>query len=369
MHVRSQVPLAPLTTLGVGGAAESLIEVTELDHVSAAFDQIRRRGIRPLVLGSGSNVLVADTGCPGVVLRMATHGVGLHREPDGESVLVTVEAGHQLQDLVELTIAEGLTGMETLIGIPGTVGATPVQNVGAYGQEVADTLVRVEAWDWETDRLVRLSAAACGLGHRTSIFKRSTRWTLVRAVFRLHRSRLSTPITYGMVAERLGIAKGQRVPLAEAAAAVLAVRRSKGMVLTPGDPDDRSAGSVFLSPAIDADLAQRLRAGHAPVNEFPDGSIRVSASWLIKEAGFSLGQRVADGVRLSSRHYTLVTENGATAAAFAAGAERLALEVEKVTGVRLTPEPDLFGDEPVYTRLVEAMQVQRPSNTAAYAAG
>ncbi|MEV4555706.1 UDP-N-acetylmuramate dehydrogenase [Kitasatospora sp. NPDC049285] len=368
MHVRSQVPLAPLTTLGIGGAAESLIEVTESDHVPAAIDYLRGLGIRPLVLGSGSNVLAADTGCSGVVLRMATRGVALQPQPDGQSVLATVEAGHPLQDLVELTIAEGLTGMETLIGIPGTVGATPVQNVGAYGQEVADTLVSVEAWDWETNRPVRISAADCGLGHRTSIFKRSTRWTLLRVLFRLHRSQLSTPITYGMVAERLGIAKGQRVPLADAAAAVLAVRRSKGMVLTPGDPDDRSAGSVFLSPAINADLAKRLRVRQAPVNDFPDGSTRVSASWLIKEAGFSLGQMVADGVRLSNRHYTLVTESGATSAAFAAGAERLALDVLKVTGVRLTPEPDLFGHEPVYTRLVEAVQVQRPSSTLVPAA-
>ncbi|MFD7902947.1 UDP-N-acetylmuramate dehydrogenase [Kitasatospora sp. NPDC059747] len=349
MHVRTNAPLAPLTTLGIGGNAAHLAELTDLDDFGDVVELARREQV-PLILGSGSNVLVADAGCAVPVVRMATHGAVFERAPDG-SVVVTVQAGHPLQELVEETIGNGLTGMETLIGIPGTVGATPVQNVGAYGQEVADILVDVTAWDWTAGREVTLSAADCRLGHRTSIFKRSNRWTLLTVTFRLRPAQLSTPITYGMVAKLLGIAKGESVPLDEAAAAVLAVRRSKGMVLDASDPDNRNVGSVFLSPVVNGGQAEELRAEEAPVNDFPDGLTRVSASWLIKAAGFTLGQTIAPGVRMSTKHFTLVAGGQATAAAFAEAARTVADAVQKATGIRLTPEPDLFGDEPAYLRL------------------
>ncbi|MEV7020891.1 UDP-N-acetylmuramate dehydrogenase [Kitasatospora sp. NPDC093558] len=351
MYVRTQVPLAPLTTLGIGGNAETLAELTDPAEYPEVVALADREGTRPLVLGGGSNILVADAGCSAPVIRMATQGVEFEQGEDGETVTVTVQAGHVLQDLVERTVDNGLTGMETLIGIPGTVGATPVQNVGAYGQEVVDTLVRVTAWDWVTGREVVLSAEDCRLGHRTSIFKHSTRWTLLTVTFRLRPSKLSTPITYGLVAKALDVPKGTPVPLADAAAAVLAVRRSKGMVLDPGDADNRNVGSVFLSPVVDHRQAEKLRAEQAPVNDFPDGLTRVSASWLIKAAGFALGQTITPGIRMSGKHFTLVAEGQATSSAFAAAARTVADAVQEATGIQLTPEPDLFGDEPDYLRL------------------
>ncbi|MFE2426579.1 UDP-N-acetylmuramate dehydrogenase [Streptomyces sp. NPDC059373] len=360
MHVREQVPLATLTTLGIGGPAAALVELTDLDDLPEVTAFAHTQGAHPLVLGSGSNVLAADSGCLVPVIKMATSGIRLEPQPADGSVLVTVEAGHSLQDLVDTTIAEGLTGMETLTGIPGTVGATPVQNVGAYGQEVADTLVSVEAWDWEQNRMVSLTAEQCRLGHRTSVFKHSNRWLLLKVAFRLRPSALSRTITYRQVADALDIPLGTRVPLSEAAAGVLAVRRSKGMVLTPGDRDNRNAGSVFLSPVITPQTAERLRAQDAPVHDFPDGSTRVSASWLIKETGLALGERLAEGVRLSTKQYTLVADDGATAAAFAAAAEIIVNKVHKATEVQLTPEPDLFGDEPTYRRLAERSPSSRP---------
>ncbi|MFJ3790376.1 UDP-N-acetylmuramate dehydrogenase [Kitasatospora sp. NPDC090091] len=354
MYVRTQVPLAPLTTLGIGGNAAVLAELTDPADFPDVVDLARRETARPLVLGGGSNILVADAGCGVPVVRMATQGVAFERGDDGEAVTVTVQAGHMLQALVEETISNGLTGMETLIGIPGTVGATPVQNVGAYGQEVADVLVRVTAWDWVTGREVTLSAEDCRLGHRTSIFKLSTRWTLLTVTFRLRRSELSTPITYGMVARVLDVPKGTPVLLADAAAAVLTVRRSKGMVLDPGDSDNRNVGSVFLSPVVDEKQAEKLRVEQAPVNTFPDGLARVSASWLIKAAGFALGQPIAPGIRMSTKHFTLVAEGHATAGAFAEASRTVAESVQEVTGIQLTPEPDLFGDEPAYLRLKQS---------------
>jgi UDP-N-acetylmuramate dehydrogenase len=234
--------------------------------------------------------------------------------------------------------------MEMLAGIPGTTGATPVQNVGAYGQEVSDTLVEVTAWDWESGRSVTLAAADCGLGHRTSVFKGSRRWTLLKLVFALRRAELSAPVTYRMVAAELDVPVGSRVPLAEAAEAVLVVREGKGMVLGRCDTDRRSVGSVFLSPEITPAQADRLRTRGAPVNEFPDGSTRVSASWLIRQAGFALGAPIVEGVRVSTLHYTLVADEGASAAGFTRAIDIVREQTLLRTGVRLTSEIDFVGE-------------------------
>jgi UDP-N-acetylmuramate dehydrogenase len=351
VHVRHQVPLAPLTTLGIGGSADTLVEYDDPESFLDVVRLVHQNGGQQVALGGGSNVVVADTGCPQPVIHVTTRGITLREVPDGVGVLVTAEAGHPFQDLVETTVAECLTGLETLVGIPGTVGATPVQNVGAYGQEVGDTLVEVDAWDWQENRAVTLDAAACRLGHRTSVFKHTARWTLLRVTFRLIRSKLSRPIDYRAVADHLAVAPGTRVLLGDAAQAVLAVRRSKGMVLDLADPDNRSAGSVFLSPQIGPARAADLRARQIPVHDFPDGSTRVSSSWLIKDAGFTLGQHLAPGIRISSKQYTLVADGPATSAAFAQAAEVIATQVQRETGVLLRPELDLLGSEPTYERL------------------
>jgi len=351
VNVRHQVPLAPLTTLGIGGSAETLVEYRDPGSFFDVVQLVHEHGGQPVALGGGSNVLASDAGCRGPVIHMTTCGITLREAPDGDGVLVTAEAGHPLQDLVETTVAECLTGIETLVGIPGTVGATPVQNVGAYGQEVGDTLVEVDAWDWQQNRAVTLDAAACRLGHRTSVFKHTARWTLLRVTLRLTRSKLSRPIDYRAVADHLGVAPGTRVLLDDAARAVLAVRRSKGMVLDPTDPDNRSAGSVFLSPQLDPPQAAALRARGIPLHDFSDGTTRVSSSWLIKDAGFTLGQQLAPGIRISSKQYTLIAEGPATSAAFAQATEVIATQVHRETGVLLRPELDLLGSESTYERL------------------
>ncbi|MGA5129261.1 UDP-N-acetylmuramate dehydrogenase [Streptomyces olivoreticuli] len=343
MRITYGTPLAPMTTLGIGGPATALAELDDPADFPefVAFAQGRPGG--PVCLGAGSNVLIGDAGCTAPVLRMATRGIRVRDRDDDRRVLVEVQAGHPLGELVRTLIAENLTGMEMLAGIPGTTGATPVQNVGAYGQEISDTLVHAVAWDWKLRRRVVLDAAACALGHRTSALKRSRRWTLLSLLFALRRSPLSAPVTYRTVAAELDVPVGARVPLAEAAQAVLAVRRGKGMVLDCADGDRRSAGSVFLSPEVSRARAARLRRDGAPVNDFPDGTTRVSASWLIHRAGYELGAPVAEGVRVSSRHHTLVADEGANAARFHEAISAVRRRVLCRTGVRLVSEIDFIG--------------------------
>jgi UDP-N-acetylmuramate dehydrogenase len=208
-----------------------------------------------------------------------------------------------------------------------------------------------EGTDWTTGQETEMIPAHCGLGHRTSIFKHSKRWTILAVTLALTPSKLGPPLTYRAVAEAAGVTLGEQVLLDETVAAIRQVRNEKGMILDSCGPDGRTAGSVFLSPSIPADAARHLRADGAPVNDFPDGTTRVSASWLISAAGFSLGQRLSAGARISTRHFTLVADDGATAASFADAAATIAEQVQQATGVTLTAEPDLLGDLPAYARL------------------
>lgn len=349
MHTTQHTPLAPLTTLELGGPARTVVRIDapeDFDEFAASND-VREQ----VVLGSGSNVIVSDEGYDGTVALMRISGLEFRK--DSERVLVAVHAGHSLEEFVNETVEHELSGVEMLTGIPGTVGATPIQNVGAYGQEVADRITEVHAYDWYRRRYVTIGPKGCRFGHRTSVFKHSNRWTILRVTFALTPSRLSCPLTYRAVAETAGVAKGQSAPLREAVAAVRDVRSKKGMILDPCDPDHRSVGSVFLSPIISADMAERLRGEGAPVNDFPDGTTRVSASWLIKASGFDLSERLGAGVRMSSKHFTLVAEDGATAQSFAEAAMLVAQRAQKVVGVQLTAEPDLIGALPTYQGLTK----------------
>jgi UDP-N-acetylmuramate dehydrogenase len=331
-----------------------------------------------LVLGGGSNVVVADEGFPGTVIRVATRGITISQDggaagPITGPITVTAAAGEDWDALVARCAAEGLAGLECLSGIPGLAGATPIQNVGAYGQEVADTITAVRAYDRHRREVVEIPAAACGFAYRTSAFKRtpftpagragpaaaSGRFVVLDVTFRLSRGPLSGPIRYPELATTLGVASGERVPLGEARSAVLKLRARKGMVLDAGDPDTRSAGSFFTNPVVPAadfamveDRARRACGPGTQVPHFPagDGHVKIPAAWLIEHAGFGKGyrgQNAAAGARISSKHtLALVNPGAATTSSLLALARQIRTGVHDTFGVPLAIEPVLVAVTP-----------------------
>ncbi|MFI9829667.1 UDP-N-acetylmuramate dehydrogenase [Streptomyces sp. NPDC051913] len=332
--------LADHTTLRLGGPADRFL--THRDP--AAWTDLTRvihRSPAPLyVLGGGSNTIAADTGFRGTVLRMATHGIRA-RILDSELVELTVQAGHPLCDLVAFAVAEGLSGIEYLGGIPGTSGAAPVQNTGAYGQQISDALTRLTAHDWHRGHCVELRPADCGFGYRTSIFKdRPGRWPILTITVLLARSSSAAPVSYPHLAGTLGIPMGVRPPLAEAAHGVLADRSNRGLSLPAIGPDARQVGSVFLNPAITHNQARAVRAVGGPVHRSENSGLRASAGWLLENAGYSPGTQVAPGVYCSSRRtLTLTAHRGATSTSFDAALRTLTACVFSALAIRLTPEP------------------------------
>ena len=327
--------LAELTTLRLGGPAGRLVDaVTEAEVVESARDAA-------LILAGGSNVVVADGGVPGTVLRIATRGI----ERDGERL--TVAAGEDWDALVARCVADGLQGFECLSGIPGSVGATPIQNVGAYGQEVAETVESVRVYDRETDRVEDMPAAACGFVYRGSVFKYRDRRVVLSVTFRMREAAASGPLRYAELARALGIPVGASAPLADVREAVLALRRGKGMVIDPADPDSVSAGSFFTNPILEHEayeaLARRATPLHPPPWPEPVGRVKTSAAWLIEHAGFHRGY--GNGrVGISAKHtLALVNRGGATTAELMALAREIAAGVRDRFGVALHPEPVLVG--------------------------
>jgi UDP-N-acetylmuramate dehydrogenase len=245
-------------------------------------------------------------------------------------------------------VAEGWSGIECLSGVPGSAGATPIQNVGAYGQEITETLLSVEAYDRNLGRMVTFTPAECGLGYRMSVFKHVDRWVVLSVTLRLHRSDLSMPIRYAELARALGVAVGDRAPLADVRATVLKLRAGKGMVLDPDDPDTYSAGSFFTNPVIDADAFAGVRErADVEVPSWPgeDGTVKVSAAWLIEHAGFTKGYP-GDGVGISSKHTLALTNRGrGTTRALLDLAREIRDGVRERFGVELRPEPVLVNCE------------------------
>ncbi|MGW4381246.1 UDP-N-acetylmuramate dehydrogenase [Kitasatospora sp. NPDC004531] len=336
--------LASLTTLRLGGPAGAVVRVADPDDW---FELVRTIGDRqedaPLILGHGSNVIASDTGHQGTVAVMNTRGITVKRVDD-DTVAATVQAGHPLADLVQWAAAEHLAGLECLAGIPGTVGAAPVQNAGAYGQQVSDTLDHLTAWDWDLGRPRTLPAQACRLRHRDSRFKRDPgRWTVLTATFHLTRSP-AAPITYRPLADELGVRVGARPPVAEVTAAVLANRHRRGLLLDPYGTDARQVGSVFLNPPVTTVRAARWSAVGCPVHTDSDGRLRAGAGWLLEHVGHGPGRTIADGVRCSERRtLTLTAHDGATATDFAQALTALSAQVESATGIALRPEPVFVG--------------------------
>lgn len=336
--------LANHTTLRLGGPAAHWLTHSDPDTWPDLVHAVRRHPGRAFPLGGGSNTLADDDGYDGTVVHMATRGITAHNLDDG-LVEATAQAGEPLDDLVAWSVAEGLSGIEYLAGIPGTVGAAPVQNTGAYGQQISDCLTSVAAYDWRTHRTVRLPAAACGFGYRTSLFKKHPgRLTVLSITLRLRRSDTAVPISYRHLADRLSAPLGTRPPLREASAAVHADRAERGLTLPSGGPDARQAGSIFLNPPVTRDQAERIRTEGGPLHADHDGALRASAGWLLERQGHHPGDRLGPGVRCSTRRaLTLTASRGATASVFVSVVRQLAGEVTAVTGIQLVPEPSWLG--------------------------
>jgi UDP-N-acetylmuramate dehydrogenase len=401
--VGARVALSAYTTLGLGGPAGRFVEAGDDEQIITAVREADRAGEPVLVLGGGSNLVVADEGFPGTVIQVASRGISVADAApgaDGEAVLVTVAAGEVWDRLVEWSVAEELAGLECLSGIPGLAGATPIQNVGAYGQDVSETITEVRALDRERDEVIRLSRADCEFGYRTSMLKRAAaglatgRFVVLSVTFRLWRARpadtetvgtevagteaadteaagtgaagrgrgLSRPVKYAELARTLGVEVGGRVPLAQARSAVLTLRRGKGMVLEAGDPDTRSAGSFFTNPIVSAAQFEELRrraaerlgpqtpVPHFPADEAPpdggpaEGAVKVPAAWLIERAGFTKGYPAGGAARISTKHTLALTNPGdGTTADLLALAREIMAGVRAQFGINLSNEPVLVG--------------------------
>ena len=331
-----EITLADYTTMRVGGPAR----MTRAGTTEELIDAVRgadNDGHAVLLVGGGSNLVISDAGFDGQVVLMGNDGVAVSAQDD--SVLLEVQAGADWDELVQRSVAEGWAGIECLSGIPGRVGATPVQNVGAYGAEIADVLTSVEVWDRTAGQRRTLSAVECGFGYRSSIFKHSHERVVLSVQLRLTRSAQSVPVRYAELARSLGVQVGERVALADARDAVLELRRSKGMVLDPTDHDTWSAGSFFTNPIL---APQAVPAG-APTYDAGEGLAKTSAAWLIEHAGFGKGFG-NDRAALSSKHTLALTNRGG-----ASTEDILALAREIRDGVRgrfaieLRPEPLLIG--------------------------
>lgn len=346
MTPRERVALAPFCTLGVGGPAEFFVEAREEADVLDALDWAgaRRRPLR--FLGGGSNLVVGDEGVDGLVVRVALRGI--QTRPVAGGVEVTAAAGESWDDLVRRAVETGWAGLECLSGIPGLVGATPIQNVGAYGQDVSETIRAVRVVDIRTREVLTLDGAACGFGYRDSRFKSREpgRFGVLAVTYRLVPG--GAPAVRYAELERHLAARGVTAPsLGDVRATVLAVRRSKSMVIDAGDPNRRSCGSFFTNPVVPAGLAAKVAAlagdPAMPRWTLPDGRVKLAAAWLIERAGFVRGQQ--DGpVGLSTRHaLAVVAHDAARARDVVAFARRIQDTVETRFGVRLEPEPVFWG--------------------------
>ncbi|RLU83904.1 UDP-N-acetylenolpyruvoylglucosamine reductase [Streptomyces griseocarneus] len=341
-------PLAPLTTFRLGGPATRLVTATTDDEVIAAVREADAAGTPLLVIGGGSNLVISDKGFEGTALRIATTGFTL----DGTDL--ELAAGENWSDAVARTVEAGLAGVECLAGIPGSAGATPIQNVGAYGQEVSSTITEVVAYDRQADEVVTLTNEECAFSYRHSRFKQDpTRHVVLRVRFRLEDAGgLSAPLKYAETARALGVEAGDRVPAAQARATVLKLRGGKGMVLDPEDHDTWSAGSFFTNPVLTEDeyerflvrVAERLGEGVVPP-AYPagDGHTKTSAAWLIDKAGFTKGYGEGPA-RISTKHTLALTNRGsATTEDLLALAREVRDGVRAAFGVTLVNEPVTVG--------------------------
>ncbi|MBM9619961.1 UDP-N-acetylmuramate dehydrogenase [Streptomyces zhihengii] len=348
MQVLHDAPLAPLTTFRLGGPATRLVVATTDDEVISVVREADDTGTPLLIVGGGSNLVIGDKGFDGTALRIATRGFSL------DGTRLELAAGDNWTDAVARTVEAGLAGVECLAGIPGSAGATPIQNVGAYGQEVSHTITEVVAYDRTAGETVTLTGEECAFSYRHSRFKEHPeRYVVLRVRFALEDAGgLSAPVRYAETARRLGIEVGERVPAAEARRTVLALRAGKGMVLDPADHDTWSAGSFFTNPILTAaqyaDFLDRVRDRLGddvapPAYPAGDGFTKTSAAWLIDRAGFTKGYGQGPA-RISTKHALALTNRGeATTEDLLALAREVVAGVRDAFGVTLVNEPVTVG--------------------------
>jgi UDP-N-acetylmuramate dehydrogenase len=347
MTIQEHVPLAPLTTLQVGGPARYLAEAASEDDVREAAAFAHAKALPLFVLGGGSNLLVSDSGWPGVVLKIAIGGI-TQQEEDG-AVLFDVGAGVDWDQFVAQAVVSDCAGVECLSGIPGSVGGTPVQNVGAYGQEVSETIESVRAYDLKTNRVVALPEAACGFRYRTSIFNTTERgrYIILQITYRLTQRGIPS-LKYADLQKHFA-ATGGPPSLAQVRATVRQIRESKGMLIVPGDADSRSAGSFFKNPVLSEtefhDLARRAELKGLKIPSYPalDAQRKVSAAWLVEHSGFVKGFTLG-AAGISRKHaLALINTGSASAADIVRLKENIRRGVEEAWGIVLEPEPVFVG--------------------------
>ena len=362
MREEHNVLLSGLTTMRVGGPAQRVVTAQTADELVDAIREVDDADEPLLVVAGGSNLVISDEGFAGSVVRIATGGITVESADSRGGVTIRVAAGEVWDDVVARAVAEGWSGIEALSGIPGSAGATPIQNVGAYGQEVAQTIAQVRVWDRGEQQVRTFANADCQFTYRYSLFKGEPRYVVLEVVFQLGLADLSAPIGYADLASALGVEPDSRVPLADAREAVLAQRRRRGMVLDDADHDTWSCGSFFTNPVMSAssyaalqDRAQaRLGDIGSPDSVFgvvrvprfdtPGGQVKTVAAWLIEQAGFGKGYGLPGPAALSTKHTLAITNRGsATAADVVALARELRDGVQDVFGVSLVNEPVLVG--------------------------
>lgn len=338
----------------VGGPADRLVTAESADEIVDAVSAVDAAQEPLLVLSGGSNLVVADEGFRGTVVQIASRGIRVESRDHCSGITLRVAAGEPWDDLVLRAVTEGWSGIESLSGIPGCVGSTPVQNVGAYGQDVSDTIAQVRVWDRGRQAVRTLAASDCAFGYRDSVFKRSAgRFVVLEVVFQLPLAHLSAPIGYADLAAALAVEQGERVPLADAREAVLAQRRRRGMVLDADDHDTWSCGSFFTNPILSQDDWTALKARsaallgpeapHPPCWEGTDG-VKVGAAWLIERAGYAKGFGMPGPAALSTKHTLAITNRGSATAADVVQLARTVRDgVDAAFGVRLVNEPVLVG--------------------------
>ena len=339
MEFLEHVPLAPYTTFKIGGPARWFAEAATEADILEAVEVARSRSLPLFPLGGGSNLLVSDAGFPGLVLHIALKGI--ERQEDQ----FTVAAGENWDGFVSHAVEREFAGIECLAGIPGTVGGTPIQNVGAYGQEVSETVVSVRALNLATLKFEEFANADCGFSYRRSIFNSTERgrYIVTRVVYRLSQDG-QPKIAYADLKRHFQ--DGATPSLREVSDAVRAIRRGKGMYIVPGDPDCRSAGSFFKNPIISAEHYARIAAQEkTEIPHYPaaDNSVKIPAAWLLERAGFYKGYALGEA-GISTRHtLALVNRGSAKAADIFALRDKIIAEVESRFGIRLEPEPVLVG--------------------------